>query len=69
MTLATLGFNAIADGTSQLSFRFDEFNDVKGLNAEVLDLTGEAAIPEPSAALVFALGAAVVGTALRRRRA
>ncbi len=69
VTLASIEFEAIADGTSQLSFVFDDFNDVKGLRAEPLDVTGEPTIPEPSAALVFAAGAAVVAGALRRRKA
>jgi hypothetical protein len=71
VTLATIGFQGIAAGTSQLSLVFDEFNDVKGLRATPLELEvgGEPAIPEPGAALVFAAGAAVVAGALRRRRA
>jgi len=68
VTLFTIGFSAIADGTSELSFVFDRFNDVKGSNAEPLDVTGGPAIPEPTAALVFAAGAAVMAGALRRRR-
>lgn len=70
---ATLLFDTVGVGTSPLDFVFDAVNDVKGRNGAVLALAGGgasitvvAAIPEPSAALLFGLGAAVVGPALRR---
>jgi hypothetical protein len=66
VTLFTVGFTAISDGTSSLGFVFDDFNYVKGMNGEPLDVTGAPPIPEPSAALVFAVGAALVATAVRR---
>ncbi len=78
VTLFTLSGQALAEGTTNLSFVFDNFNDVKGSGANVLQIEPEEgtirvgeepAIPEPSAALVFAAGAAVLATALRRRRA
>ncbi len=72
VNLGTISFQATALGTSGLDFVFDDFNDVKGLLGEPLDLeVGQGSVrvvPEPSAALAFAVGAAVVGTAVRRRR-
>jgi hypothetical protein len=69
-TLATLEFDAIGVGTSPLVF--DAFNDITGRNALVLDVDPESGsvtvIPEPHSALVFALGAFVVGTAVARKR-
>jgi hypothetical protein len=69
VVLATLTFQVKAAGTSQLSFVFDQFNDVKGLRAQPLELEvgGEPAIPEPGAALVFAVGATVMAAAIRRK--
>ncbi len=74
-TLATLEFQAVAAGTSSLDFTFDTFNDIKGLNAEMLEVdagsgsvTVSNPIPEPHAALVFGLGAMVIGMSSTRRR-
>jgi hypothetical protein len=75
-TLATLEFQAIGLGTSSLDFVFDAFNDIKGLGAGALDVdpvsgsvtVSDPAIPEPSAALVFALGMLIVGAATRSRK-
>jgi hypothetical protein len=73
VVLATLGFTYLG-GSTTLSFSFDAFNDVKGAEAAVLDLAdgtgrvGEAPIPEPSAALAFAAGAALVARRVRRIR-
>ena len=68
VSLFSIGFNAIADGDTGLGFVFDDTNDIKGRNAEVIPI-GDALIPEPSAGLLFALGAAVFGSRLRRRAA
>ena len=69
--LATLGFDAVGLGTSSLDFVFDAFNDIKGMNAQPLEIVAQSgaasAVPEPSAAVVFALGAAVVAAGIRRR--
>ena len=69
--LATLEFEAIGLGTSALDFVFDVFNDLKGTGAQVLNVTAGSTVtfvvPEPHAALLFALGTWVIGTAIRRR--
>ncbi len=71
-TLATIEFLAIDLGESSLDFVFDAFNDIKGFNAEPLDVDpvsgGVRVIPEPHSALVFALGALIVGASVSRRR-
>ncbi|MDJ0789779.1 MAG: cohesin domain-containing protein [Myxococcota bacterium] len=74
-TLAVVEFRAIGSGTSPLALRFDDFNDVKGLNGEQLVVTAKPGsvtvtpvIPEPSAALVFGLGVAVVASSIAWRR-
>ncbi len=74
-TLATLEFLAIGPGTSSLDFVFDAFNDIKGLNAGILEpsagsggVTVSNPIPEPGAALVFGLGALIVGGAATGRK-
>ncbi len=71
--LATIEFQAIADGTSALDFVAPL--DIKGLQASIIDVdpasgsvTVGAPIPEPSAALIFGLGAFIVGAATRVRR-
>lgn len=82
VTVATIVFEAVAAGTSELAFVFDAVNDAKGRNGEVLPLVGAGAvieigrgtppsnpIPEPSAALVFASGLLFVRAALSRTRA
>jgi len=56
VTVATLSFQAVGAGTTELGFVFDAVNDVKGRDAAILslDATGAsatvAAIPEPSGA-------------------
>jgi hypothetical protein len=73
VTLATLEFDATAIGALDLAFVFDAFNGVHGTGARPLDpeVVGGSVnvIPEPTAALVFALGAAAVAASVRRRRA
>lgn len=62
VTVATLSFQAIASGTSLLDFRFDAFNDVKGLSGEILPLTPRTgsvtvvSVPEPGTLALFLLG-------------
>ncbi len=73
VVVARVVFEAVATGTSGLSFAFDAFNDVKGRDAAVLPIEAGmgsirvtdsgAAIPEPSSAVLFA-----VGLLLTRRR-
>ncbi len=71
-TLATLEFQMIAAETSSLNFTFDAFNDIKGLNAAVLDVDAGSgsvsAIPEPGAALVFGLGVLITQAAITARK-
>jgi hypothetical protein len=62
VVLGTLGFTAIADGPVALGLYWDEFNDVKGRNNQVIIPT----VPEPATVLLFGLGLA--GAALTRRR-
>ncbi len=68
--LATIEFAAIGGGTSALDFVAPL--DIKGLGASIIDVDPASgsvtAVPEPSAALVFALGAFIVGGATRSRQ-
>ena len=71
--VATLVFDAVGVGATDLGFVFDEFNDVKGRDAAILPILADTGrvvvegvqtpIPEPSAALLFLVGSLV----LRRR--
>lgn len=71
VTVATLLFASVGVGTSELGFVFDAVNDVKGRGGAILSLfedtgsitvegTDQAPVPEPSAALLFAVGAVLV---------
>jgi hypothetical protein len=68
-SLATISFDALALGTSPLTFSGDV--DVKGLLALRLDVeVGDGVVnvvPEPHAFVAFLVGALVVGGALRRK--
>lgn len=72
VTLATIGFTASGSGSTTLDFVFDATNDVKGLDARILDLdvapaqAGEV-IPEPAAAVNFGAGLLLAALATRRR--
>jgi hypothetical protein len=75
LTLASLGFTRIGAADTQIAFSFDATNDVKGAHARILALTAvpgsvvsdAAAVPEPDAALLFALGFLATRLALRVR--
>jgi hypothetical protein len=70
--LATLGFDAVGLGTSSLDYVFDAFNDIKGLNAQPLEVVAQSGavsvIPEPGAALLFVVGVIAVGRAMKHVR-
>jgi len=72
VVLGTLGFRTLGLGESSLDFVFDAFNDIKGSNAAVLDVTpvpgSISAVPEPTAALLFFVGVAAVHSAIRGQR-
>jgi hypothetical protein len=72
--LATLQFDVVGGGVSTLKFRFDGDNLLYGPTAEALDVVARdgsvvAVVPEPTAALLFAVGFGLVGLHLRRARA
>lgn len=70
VVVATVLFDAVGVGTTGLAFSFDAFNDVKGRDGAVLPIVAgdgsvsvtrqSSPVPEPSAALLFALGALLV---------
>ena len=73
-TLATLGFDVVGPGGSTLAFRFDRDNLLVGPSGEALDVVTRegsvvAVVPEPTAALLFAVGFALAGLRTRRARA
>lgn len=80
VTVATLAFEAVGAGSSDLAFVFDELNDVKGRNGALLPLEvagasvtvgappSQTPIPEPSGGVLFALGSLLLAPALRRPR-
>ncbi|MDA8140843.1 MAG: cohesin domain-containing protein [Desulfobacteraceae bacterium] len=77
LVLATLHFNALALGTSPLTFTFDDENDIKGRKALELyvealgaDVTVTAAtqpVPEPSTLLMLGFSLLIPGCIARRR--
>ncbi|MBW2275344.1 MAG: hypothetical protein JRG96_18920 [Deltaproteobacteria bacterium] len=73
VVLATITFRAGDAGTSSLDFVFDAFNDIKGSNGRVLDVTPESGsigvVPEPTSAALFFVGFAVAHGAIRKGRA
>ncbi len=73
-TLATLQFDVVGAGMSSLAYLFDANNLLIGATGEVLDVVGRngsvvAVVPEPTAALLFVVGFALVGLHTRRARA
>lgn len=72
VTLATIEFLATTDDaevTTQLSFFWDEWNDVKGLNNRVIIPGSDpvpGVVPEPGSLLLF--GAGIMGFMFSRRR-
>jgi len=71
--LATLQFDVVGGGVSTLAYRFDANNLLVGPRGEVLDVVVRdgsvvAVVPEPTAALLFAVGFALVGLHTRRAR-
>jgi hypothetical protein len=72
-SLARLHFTVLAEGTSSIGVPQTLVVGGDGQRLEVnvagARVTGTAVIPEPGAAALFALGAALVGGSLRRRRA
>lgn len=70
--LATISFEVTGPGSTRLEFTGGAigFIDLKGRNALVLDVLPEGGlvspIPEPTSGLLFALGALLVGAAVRR---
>ena len=72
--LATLEFDVVGAGASPLTYHLDAFNQLFGPSGETLDVVVRdgsvvAVVPEPTAALLFAVGFAVVGLHTRRARA
>lgn len=80
VTVATIAFQALGAGTTDLEFVFDAVNDVKGRDAAVLPIdpsgasvtvegpSSQSPVPEPSAGLLFAVGSLLVAPALRGSR-
>lgn len=64
LTLATIRFDILGDGDLALDFIWDEFNDVKGRDNQVII---PASVPEPGTLLLMA--AAIAGLGYSRRRA
>ncbi len=78
VVLASIVFEAIGVGSTALDFVLDDVNDIKGRLGEILPIDPMAglirvqglgpAIPEPSAATLFLVGAAISAASVRRRR-
>lgn len=74
--LASLFFNSIGVGTSDLTFTFDLFNNVTGLNANLLTLTENpgsitvvsSSVPEPGTYLLLAPGFIFLAFAYHRQK-
>jgi hypothetical protein len=72
-TLATLQFDVIGAGVSPLAYRLDANNLIVGPPGNVLDVVVRggsvvAVVPEPTAALLFAVGVVFAGLQTRRAR-
>lgn len=72
--LATLDFDTVAEGISALDFDFSFPNEVAGSDGQVLDVASNSGsvtvpIPEPTGALLFALGCMVAFVEIRNRQA
>jgi hypothetical protein len=72
--LATLQFDVVGLGASTLAYRFDANNQLYAPTAEALEVVAHdgsvvGVVPEPTAALLFAVGFALVGLHTRRARA
>jgi len=67
VTLFTVSFEALDDGEADLGFIWDDFNDVKGGENEVV-FPPAAAIPEPATTLLLGVGLAAIGVVRRRKR-
>lgn len=63
LTLATISFDILADGDLALDFIWDDFNDVKGRNNQII-IPG--AVPEPATLLLMAAGLAGLGYSRRK---
>jgi hypothetical protein len=68
VTLASLGFTKIGDGTTSLDFLFDASNDLKGANAQILGVTPVSGlvVPEPGTAAVVGGGLLVLAAVGKR---
>ena len=62
VTPVKISFQAVADGTTELSLRWDAFNDIKGRDNQVIY---PASVPEPASLLLFSVG--LIGFGASRR--